>query len=87
MKYRYFVSWFCKLNMSDNGLGLRMDGHIENGVFEISHPLNTKEDVDRFTQYLQSRPENQKLWRVIMLAFSLMYIIDERAAKDGGNDI
>ena len=76
MKYRYYVSWFCKLNISDNGLGLRMDGHIEHGVFEINHPLNTKEDVEKFTMYLQSKQE--KMWQVILLAFSLMYITEDK---------
>lgn len=86
MKYRYYVSWFCRLNVGD-GMGLRMDGHIESGVFEINHPLTTKEDVDRFKMYLQNRPENQvkgrTMWKVELLAFSLMYIIDEQAAGGG----
>ena len=81
MKYRYFVSWFAKVNIGDNGLGIRMDGHIENGIFEINHPLTEKEDVERFTRYLQNRPETKKYFQVILLAFSLMYIIDDSAGK------
>lgn len=77
MKYRYYVSWFCKLRLNDN-LGIRMDGHIEHGVFEINHPLTTQDEVNRFTQYLQNRPETLKLYQVELLAFSLMYIFDEK---------
>ena len=78
MKYRYFVSWFAKVNIGDNGLGIRMDGHIENGIFEINHPLTTKEEVAKFTQWLQDR--QGKLFQVVLLGFSLMYIIDENSA-------
>lgn len=78
MKYRYFVSWFAKVNIGDNGLGIRMDGHIENGIFEINHPLTTKEEVSKFTQWLQNK--QGKLFQVVLLGFSLMYIIDERSA-------
>lgn len=78
MKYRYFVSWFAKVNIGDNGLGLKMNGHIENGIFEINHPLTTKEEVEKFTQWLQNR--QGKLFQVILLGFSLMYIIDENSA-------
>ncbi len=82
MKYRYYVSWFCRLNAVD-GMGLRMDGHIESGVFEINHPLTTKEDVDRFKMYLQNRPGHKSYFEVVLLAFSLMYIVDEQAAGGG----
>ncbi len=78
MKYRYFVSWFAKVNIGDNGLGIRMDGRIENGIFEINHPLTTKEEVSKFTQWLQNK--QGKLFQVVLLGFSLMYIIDERSA-------
>lgn len=78
MKYRYFVSWFAKVNIGDNGLGIKMNGHIENGIFEINHPLTTKEEVDKFTQWLQNR--QGKLFQVVLLGFSLMYIIDESSA-------
>ena len=81
MKYRYFVSWFNKVRIGDNGLGLRLDGNIQNGVFEINHPLTTKDDVSRFTQYLQNRPEHKKYFEAVLLAFSLMYIIDDNAEK------
>lgn len=78
MKYRYFVSWFAKVNIGDNGLGIRMDGHIESGIFEINHPLTTKEEVSKFTQWLQNK--QGKLFQEVLLGFSLMYIIDERSA-------
>ena len=81
MKYRYFVSWFNKVRIADNGLGMRMDGNIQNGCFEIDRPLNTKDDVDRFTRFLQNRPEHKSYFEVVLLAFSLMYIIDENAGK------
>ena len=74
MKYRYFA----KVNINDNGIGIRMDGHIESGIFEINHPLTTKEEVAKFTQWLQDR--QGKLFQVVLLGFSLMYIIDERSA-------
>lgn len=76
MKYRYFVSYFAKLNIGDNGTGINMSGHIENGVYEINHPLTTKNEVDRFTQWLQGKQTSQA-WTVILLGFSLMYIASE----------
>ena len=66
------------MNINDNGIGIRMDGHIESGIFEINHPLTTKEEVAKFTQWLQDR--QGKLFQVVLLGFSLMYIIDERSA-------
>ena len=77
MKYRYFVSYFVKLNIGDNGTGIAMNGHIENGVYEINHPLTTKDEVDRFTQWLQGKQRNPQAWTVILLGFSLMYIVSE----------
>ena len=72
------MSWFAKVNINDNGIGIRMDGHIESGIFEINHPLTTKEEVAKFTQWLQSR--QGKLFQVVLLGFPLMYIIDENSA-------
>lgn len=86
MKYRYFVSYFAKLNGADNGLGISMNGHIDNGVFEIRHPLTTKDEVQRFTAYLQNKMPNSNLWTVILLGFSLMYIYDENSPDVGGNN-
>lgn len=86
MKYRYFVSYFAKLNVADNGLGISINGHIDNGVFEISHPLTTKDEVQRFTAYLQSKLPNSNSWTAILLGFSLMYIYDENSPDAGGNN-
>ena len=76
LKYRYFVSYFVKLNIGDNGTGINMNGHIENGIYEINHPLTTKDEVDRFTQWLQGK-QKSPAWTVILLGFSLMYIVSE----------
>ena len=73
MKYRYYVSYFCKLKLGDS-LGIKMDGHIETSVYELSHPLTTKEEVDRFSAFLQTKSSNPKLFDVILLSFSLMYV-------------
>ena len=81
MKFRYFVSYFLKLNIGDNGLGIKMSGHIENGTYEINHPLTTKEEVDRFTQWLQRKQEHPQMWTVQLLGFSLMYIINPDAER------
>ena len=80
MKFRYFVSYFVKLNVGNDDIGLKMNGHIESGVYEINHPLTTKEEVDHFVKYLQGK-QNQ-MWTVQLLGFSLMYIInpDDRRA-------
>lgn len=75
MKFRYYVSYFLKLRMDDT-LGIKMQGHIETGVFEISHPLTTKEEVDRFVQFLQNREKQKNLFEVQLIAFSLMYVVN-----------
>ena len=76
--FRYWVSYFCELNLSSGGLGIDLKGHIETGVYEISHPLNTQDDVDSFVNYL-TKKENKNtttgsMWRIHLLGFSLMYI-------------
>ncbi len=70
-KFRYWVSYFCELNLPDNGLGIKMNGHFETKVYEITHPLTTESEVECFVRYLQQK--EGKMWKVHLLAFSLMY--------------
>lgn len=75
-KFRYWVSYFCKLNLGDNGLGIKNEGHFKTSTYEISHPLNTDAEVKNFVNYLQQKEGG--MWQVILLAFSLMYIVEEK---------
>lgn len=75
-KFRYWVSYFCKLNLRDNGLGIKNDGHFKTGTYEITHPLNTRSEVQNFVDFLQKKEGD--MWEVILLGFSLMYIIGEK---------
>ena len=64
------------LNLGDNGLGIKNDGHFKTSTYEISHPLNTDAEVKNFVNYLQQKEGG--MWQVILLAFSLMYIVEKK---------
>lgn len=70
-KFRYWVSYFCELNLSNNDMGISLNGHFEEKVYEITHPLSTETEVKRFVEYIQQK--EGKMWVVHLLAFSLMY--------------
>lgn len=82
MKFRYYVSYFAKLNAADNGLGIAVHGHFGGRVIEVSHAINTQDDIDRLTQYLQKKEGNPKMWTILLQGFSLMYVYDENLPED-----
>ena len=79
--FRYWVSYFCELNLSSGGLGIDFKGHMETGVYEMTHPLTTQEYVDDFIKYLTKKENKDStsgaMWRIHLLGFSLMYVNQE----------
>lgn len=80
-RFRYWVSYFCKLNISTSGLNIDLRGRVGTGVYEMTHPLNTQEHVNDFVKFL-TRKENKdtksgNMWKIYLLGFSLMYIIND----------
>ena len=83
MKYRYYISWFAKLKCGDNGLGIKMDGHMDGAIFTLSYPITDEKALMRLTERLQQEV-NQKLFIAIPLAFSLMYVDNEDSERNRG---